>query len=98
MIQELVEIHVQPGQETAFVAAVEEAKPLFLGAKGCHGLTLTRSIEAPSLFRLLIRWETVDDHMVGFRNSDAFVEWRRLAGPHFAQPPHMEHLETVIAE
>ncbi len=98
MIDELVEIRVIAGQETAFVAAVKQAKPLFLAAKGCHGLRLTRSIEVPDLFRLLVRWETVEDHMVGFRNSDAFGEWRRLAGPHFAKPPHVEHLETMIAE
>ncbi|MET0268800.1 MAG: antibiotic biosynthesis monooxygenase family protein [Sphingomonas sp.] len=98
MIYELVEIHVLPGQEEAFVAAVEQARPLFLAAKGCHGLALKRSIETPSLFRLFVRWETVDDHMVGFRNSDAFGEWRRLAGPHFARPPHVEHLNVVIAD
>ncbi len=26
-------------------------------------------------------WDTLEDHMVGFRNSDAFLEWRRIAGP-----------------
>lgn len=97
MVEELVEIHVTAGEEPAFVEAVEKAKPLFLAAKGCHGLRLTRSIERPDCFRLLVQWETVDDHMVGFRNSDAFGEWRRLAGPYFARPPHVEHLETVIA-
>ncbi|TVV73698.1 antibiotic biosynthesis monooxygenase family protein [Sphingomonas solaris] len=97
MIQELVEIHVIPGHEEAFVAAVAEAKPLFLAAKGCHGLSLHRSVEVQDLYRLLVQWETVDDHMVGFRNSDGFAEWRRLAGPHFARPPHVEHLEAVIA-
>ncbi|WP_156679693.1 antibiotic biosynthesis monooxygenase family protein [Sphingomonas profundi] len=97
MIYELVEIHVIAGQEEAFVAAVQEAAPLFRNAKGCHGFALKRSIEAPDLFRLLVRWDSVDDHMVGFRNSPAFAEWRRLAGPHFARPPHVEHM-AVVAE
>lgn len=96
MIYELVEIRVLAGHEDALADAVRRATPLFLGAKGCHGLALKRSIEAPDLFRLLVKWETVDDHMIGFRNSDAFGEWRRLAGPHFAAPPHVEHLEVVF--
>jgi quinol monooxygenase YgiN len=96
MIHELVEIHVIPGHAADFIAAVREATPLFLAAQGCHGVTLKRSIEAPDLFRLLVQWQTVDDHMVAFRNSDAFGEWRRLAGPHFAVPPHVEHLETIF--
>ncbi len=95
MITELVEIRILPGHADALVAAVKEAIPFFLSAKGCHGLELSRSIEDAELFRLMVRWETVDDHMVGFRNSPAFAEWRRLAGPHFAQPPHVEHLEVV---
>ena len=96
MIYELVEIRALPGHEDELMAAVREATPLFLAAPGCHGLALKRSIEAPDLFRLLVRWDTVDDHMVGFRNSPAFAEWRRLAGPHFAAPPHVEHLEVVL--
>lgn len=96
MIYELVEIRVRPGEQDAFAAAVREATPLFLAARGCHGLALKRSIEVPDLFRLLVKWETVDDHMVGFRGSPAFAEWRRLAGPYFAEPPHVEHLEVVI--
>ncbi len=96
MIYELAEIQIVPGEEAAFIAAVEEARPLFLAAKGCHGLALKRSIETPTYFRLLVKWETVDDHMVAFRNSNAFAEWRRVASPHFASPPHVEHLEVVV--
>jgi hypothetical protein len=32
---------------------------------------------------------------VGFRQSDAFAQWRAIVGPFFAQPPVVEHLELV---
>jgi heme-degrading monooxygenase HmoA len=97
MIYELAELDVKPGQEDDFIAAAEQAKPFFLSAKGCLAFQVTRSIEQPQRFRLLVQWETLDDHMVGFRNSDNFTEWRRLAGPYFASPPRVEHLEIVVA-
>ena len=96
MIYELAEIDVKDGHADAFIAAVAEAKPLFLGCAGCHSVRLTRSIEHPLRFRLAVQWETIDDHMVGFRNSDAFLEWRRLVSPHFAGTPKVEHMEMVI--
>ncbi len=34
--------------------------------------------------------------MVHFRESEGFQHWRSLAGPHFASPPQVEHVTTVI--
>jgi quinol monooxygenase YgiN len=96
MIYELAEIIVKDGHADAFAAAVDEARPLFLESQGCHGIRLTRSIEHPQRFRLMVEWETVDDHMIGFRNSDAFIEWRRLVQPYFSGPPKVEHLEMIV--
>ncbi|MEO8299829.1 MAG: antibiotic biosynthesis monooxygenase, partial [Burkholderiales bacterium] len=39
--------------------------------------------------------DSVDDHLVGFRQSPAFAEWRAIVGPYFAQPPLMEHFDLV---
>lgn len=96
MIMELAEIDIKRGQEAEFEAAVARAARYFLSSKGCHGVTLHRSVEQPTRYRLLVEWETLDDHVIGFRNSDAFVEWRRLAGPHFASTPRIEHLVVAM--
>lgn len=98
MIHELAAIDVKEGESDAFIAAVEKAVPLFLGSKGCHAVRLTRSLEHPYRFRLLVEWETVEDHMEGFRQSPAFNQWRALVSPFFVSPPRVEHLETLIAK
>jgi hypothetical protein len=41
-------------------------------------------------------WDTLEDHMVGFRESPAFAEWRALLGPHFAGPPAVEHYIAAL--
>jgi hypothetical protein len=40
---------------------------------------------------LALGWDTLEDHTVGFRESDLFVQWRALIGPFFANPPQVEH-------
>ncbi|MFY9639656.1 MAG: antibiotic biosynthesis monooxygenase family protein [Rhodomicrobium sp.] len=97
MIFEIAVIEVKAGEEAAFEAGVAKAVPLFQRAKGCHGLELQRSVEMPSKYRLIVKWETVDDHMVHFRGSEDFQEWRRLVGPHFVSAPVVEHTHTVLA-
>jgi len=37
----------------------------------------------------------VEDHTVGFRESELFVQWRALIGPFFANPPEVEHWELL---
>ncbi len=97
MIFEIAVFEVKAGEEAAFEAGVAKAVPLFLRAKGCRGMELQRSVETPSKYRLVVKWETVEDHMVHFRGSEDFQEWRKLAGPHFASAPVVEHTHTVLA-
>lgn len=96
MIHEIASIRVKAGQEAAFEAGVKAAVPLFLRAKGCHGVELHRSIEAPEQYTLVVQWETVELHMVDFRESADFQEWRRLVGDFFAVPPQVHHEARVV--
>jgi heme-degrading monooxygenase HmoA len=96
MIHEIAEIDVTEGHEAEFEAAVRKAAPLFKVSRGCRSFALTRSIEHPQRYRLTVGWDTVEDHMVHFRESEAFQGWRALVGPYFASPPRVEHVATVI--
>ncbi|AQS71524.1 antibiotic biosynthesis monooxygenase [Streptomyces pactum] len=97
MITEIARIEIHPGHENMFEEAVAEALPLFLAADGCDGVDLHRSVEPPTRYRLMVRWETLEHHTVAFRGSQDFARWRALAGPHFAAPPQVEHVRSVLA-
>ena len=97
MITEIAEIEVKPGEEKAFEAAVAEAVPLFKRSKGCSGMELQRGVEKPSKYRLVIKWETLDDHMVHFRNAPEFQEWRNLVSPYFASAPVVQHTSVAVS-
>jgi heme-degrading monooxygenase HmoA len=96
MVLESAEILVKAGMEEAFEAGVREAAPLFRRAQGCTGMRLQRGIENPRAYRLLVEWNTLEDHTVHFRGSDDFQAWRGLVGEFFAAPPQVEHMDTVV--
>lgn len=91
MIVEMATITVTPGQEEPFLASLERAKEVLARAPGYRGIHVHRGIERPSAFLLAIEWETLEDHTVGFRGGDLFTQWRAIIGPHFAEPPAVEH-------
>src|ERR1700692_4868238 len=96
MITEIAQIDVKPGTEKDFEAAVAKARPLFLRAKGATGFELHKSVEKPSHYRLMARWETLENHTVDFRGSEDFTAWRGLVGQYFASLPAVEHTQAVL--
>jgi heme-degrading monooxygenase HmoA len=95
MVLESAEILVKAGMEQEFEAGVAKATPLFQRARGCEGMCLQRGVENPRAYRLLVQWQTLEDHNVHFRGSDDFQEWRRLVGHCFETAPNVTHETTV---
>jgi heme-degrading monooxygenase HmoA len=96
MVLESAEILVKEGMEEAFEAGVREAAPLFRRARGCTGMRLQRGIENPRAYRLLVQWDTLEDHTVHFRGSEDFQAWRGLVGHCFDGAPNVTHLTGVL--
>ncbi len=96
MILEHADIRIDPARATEFEAAIERGVTTVIAhAQGFQGYKVNRSQETPGRYVLMIFWNTLEDHTVGFRQSAAFAEWRALVGPFFAQPPIVEHFELV---
>lgn len=96
MILERALITVKPGQAEAFKAAFAEARPHIEASKGCRKVEMRPGIENQEDFLLLVWWDTLEDHTVGFRQSDAFTQWRAILGPLFAAPPAVVHHEEPL--
>lgn len=93
MIVEHAILPVIPGRETEFLEAFKHAEPIIRSTSGFIGLSLQQGIERPNEFLLLVRWETLEAHTVGFRGSAEYVEWKRLLH-HFYDPfPTVTHFE-----
>ena len=96
MILELADIRIQPGQNAAFDEAIQRGvREVISKAKGFQGFKVNKGIETPERYILQIFWETLENHTVDFRQSEAFTQWRAIVGPFFAAPPVVEHFDLV---
>lgn len=91
MILEIAILDVKPGETQAFEAAFAEAEPIIMSMAGYGGHELRRCIEHSSRYALLIHWERLEDHTVGFRQSGGYAEWKRLLHPFYDPFPVVEH-------
>jgi len=98
VILEAAMLQVIPGREAEFEAAFREASPIIAGIPGYLGHTLSRCIEVESKYLLMVRWEHLEDHTVGFRGSPEYQRWRALLH-HFYDPfPVVEHFSEVALQ
>jgi heme-degrading monooxygenase HmoA len=94
MILECALLDVRPGLEAEFEAAFLRARPLIEAQAGFGSLRLERGLENPSRYLLLVEWETLEDHVEGFRGSPDYETWRGLLH-HFYDPfPVVEHFTS----
>ena len=96
MILELADIRIAPGRQGEFDHAIELGLRTVLSqARGFRGFKVNRGIESPERYVLQIFWDSLEDHTVGFRQSDLFTRWRAIVGPFFVAPPLVEHFNLV---
>jgi heme-degrading monooxygenase HmoA len=96
MILEHADIRIAPGQQAAFDEAIVRGLTTVIArAKGFRGYKVNRGVENPQRYVLMIFWDTLEDHTVGFRQSELFTQWRAIVGPFFAEPPVVEHFDLV---
>jgi len=95
MILEHALITVRPDSHREFEAAVAKARAVISASPGFGSLQLLRGVESPDRYLLLVEWDTLEDHTVGFRESPAFAEWRSHIGPFFDSPPVVDHFDPV---
>ena len=97
LILEAAVLTLRPANSAAFERAFREAAPIIASMPGYLGHELQRCLETPDRYLLLVRWQTIEDHTIGFRQSPGYQRWRELLH-HFYEPfPAVEHFQTVAA-
>ncbi len=93
MIREVVQLTIREDAHKQFMVDLTRAvAEIFSQVKGViEFVDVGWCLERPNVYMFTIDWETLDDHIVGFRESDQYTQWRALVGPHFDGPAVVEH-------
>lgn len=96
MILEVATLNVRPGESPEFEAAFAQAQGIIASMPGYRGHQLRRCLEVDGQYLLLVHWERLEDHTVGFRQSPEYAEWKGLLH-HFYDPfPTVEHYVLAL--
>ncbi|AXT51722.1 antibiotic biosynthesis monooxygenase [Aquimarina sp. BL5] len=96
MILEQAILYIKQGESKTFEKTFGEARKIISSMKGFIKLDLLKCVEEIDKYLLLVSWETIEDHEIGFRQSSEYQEWKRLLH-HFYDPfPIVEHYKSVF--
>ncbi|MDB6124658.1 MAG: antibiotic biosynthesis monooxygenase [Pedosphaera sp.] len=91
MILEVAILNIRPGMRADFEFAFREASPILASMRGYVSHELRPCLENQQRYVLLVHWQKLEDHTVGFRQSSEYQRWRELLH-HFYDPfPVVEH-------
>ncbi len=96
-VLEVARLYIQPETQLAFETAIQEGYQYLSATEGYQHHQLRRCIEDPTEYLLTIAWDSVDAHMVNFRQSANFERWRELISPYLVRAPDVFHYELVHA-
>jgi heme-degrading monooxygenase HmoA len=98
MILEVAILDIGRGTCEDFEVAFAEASPIIASMPGYVSHELRRCLEKPNRYILLVRWQTLESHTVGFRRSPEYQRWRGLLH-HFYEPfPTVEHYADPVIQ
>ncbi len=95
MILEAVILNIKLGFEHDFERAFWEASSIISSMKGYLSHEIYHCQEVEGKYLLLVRWETLEAHTIGFRESPEYQVWKKLLH-HFYEPlPTVEHFKLI---
>ena len=95
MITEIALLQVREGMKDEFLVSFRKAQNIISKMKGYVEHSLEQCLEQNNRFLLLVKWETLEDHTIGFRQSEEYKQWKAFLH-HFYDPfPVVEHFEKI---
>lgn len=95
MILEVAPLQVRGGMESEFELTFLTAQKIISSMPGYLAHELQRCVERQGHYVLLVKWQRIEDHEVGFRQSPQYQQWKTLLH-HFYDPfPTVLHYTLV---
>jgi len=93
MVLEVAILELKQGSAEDFEKSFRKASKIISAQKGYISHELKKCMERTDKYILLVQWETIEDHEIGFRQSESYQEWKQMLH-HFYEPfPVVEHYQ-----
>ena len=96
MITEIALLKIRQGQSEEFEEAFIKAQPIIESMNGYIQHELQQCIEENDKYLLIVRWNILEDHTIGFRQSEQYKEWKKLLHHFYQPPPVVEHYKRIF--
>jgi len=97
MVLEVAVLDVKEGEDVKFENAFLKAQAIISSMQGYVSHQLQKCIEKKNRYILLVNWETLENHTVGFRESLEYKEWKALLHHFYSPFPEVEHYTSVYS-
>lgn len=97
MILEVAILDIRLTEEKKFEAAFDTAQKIITNMPGYISHQLQNCVEKQNRYILLVTWEALEDHTVGFRESSEYKEWKNLLHHYYEPFPEVEHYKSVFS-
>ena len=95
-VLEVAILDVRPARGSAFEAAFTEAQAILASMPGYQRHELRHCIENASRYLLLVWWDDLESHTVGFRGSPEYQRWKALLHDFYDPFPVVEHYTPLL--
>lgn len=95
MILEIAILTIKPNMMFEFEAGFKIAGDVIASVPGYISHSLQKCIEVENQYLLLVKWQTLEAHTVGFRESEQLQTWKKLLYHFYDSPPTIQHYSEV---
>jgi heme-degrading monooxygenase HmoA len=95
MSVEIVLLKAKPGEAERLRDGLRAGRAVIASAAGYRSSVFYQGLETPESFLLHIEWETLEAHMVGFRQGPLFAAWRGHFQEFLDSAPNMAHYQPI---
>lgn len=95
MILEVAQLQVKPGMMNDFESSFRQASKIISQMPGYIAHELHKCVETADKYILLVKWNSITDHEIGFRKSPQYEEWKALLHHYYDPFPTVEHYVQI---
>lgn len=96
MITEIAILNIKQNQSKAFLQSFAKAEKIIASSEGYMSHKLGKCVEQEDKFLLTAKWQTLENHTIGFRKSEAYEKWKKLLHHYYDPFPEVEHYKRII--